>query len=201
MNTLKSLIALAAAFAALNVFAADNSGAKVGQPAPQFSTTDINGQAVKLEDFKGKIVVLEWVNPECPFVKRHYESGNMPALQKEATADGVVWLSINSGHKGAQGDFEPAQVKEWMRKHNNAATAYIRDSDGKIGKLYGAKTTPHMYVINKDGVLVYNGAIDNDRRNHANAENYVRAAIAAVKSGNSVAKSTSEPYGCGVKYN
>lgn len=202
-NTFKklSLALLAVLTASLtSAFAA----VQIGQPAPDFSLTDINGKTHQLSDFKGKTVVLEWVNPECPFVVKHYESGNIPSLQKAATADGVVWISINSGKAGAQGDFNPAQVSSWTSKVGAAPAAYCRDSDGKVGNLYGAKTTPQMYVITADGTLAYNGAIDSIRSSKqediAKATNYVTAALASVKAGQPVAKATSEPYGCSVKY-
>lgn len=176
----------------------------VGQPAPDFTLTAINGSTHKLSDYKGKTVVLEWVNPECPFVVKHYESGNMPATQKAATAAGVVWLSINSGHAGAQGDFDAAQVAAWAKATGAAPTAYLRDQNGAVGRLYGAKTTPHMFVITADGTLVYDGAIDSIRSpkqaDIAKAENYVNSALAAVKAGQPVAKANTQPYGCSVKY-
>ncbi len=195
-------------FAALTaaVFAVGaHASAVVGQPAPGFTLTDIKGTTHNLADFKGKTVVLEWVNPECPFVVKHYEkSGNMPALQKAATADGVVWLSINSGAAGKQGDFAPAQVAEWTTKTGAAPAAYLRDSDGKVGKLYGAKTTPHLFVITPDGKVAYNGAIDSiksaDAGDIAKSENYLTAALAAVKKNAPVATSSTQPYGCSVKY-
>ena len=177
---------------------------KVGMDAPDFSILDIEGRPYSLRDFRGKTVVLEWVNPECPFVKKHYESGNMPRLQKEATDDGVIWLSINSGHAGAQGDFEPAKVVEWQDRTGAKPTAYLRDQTGGIGRLYDAKTTPHIFVINPAGVLVYDGAIDSIRsanpRDIGQAENYVTSSLRAVSEGRMPDKSTSEPYGCTVKY-
>jgi len=181
------------------------AAAIVGQPAPEFTLTDIKGTTHTLSDFKGKTVVLEWVNPQCPFVMKHYDkSGNIPALQKAATAEGVVWLSINSAAPGKQGDFDAAKVAAWSAKTGAAPTAYFRDSDGKVGKLYGAKTTPHIYVITADGKLAYNGAIDSinsaDADDIAKAENYVTAALAAVKAGKPVATSSTQPYGCSVKY-
>lgn len=179
--------------------------ATVGQPAPAFTLTDLDGKSHSLSDFKGKTVVLEWVNAECPFVVKHYEkSGNLPAIQKAATDDGVVWLLINSAAPGKQGDYDTAKAKAWMEKNKAAATAYMRDVDGTVGKAYDAKTTPHMYVINAEGVLVYNGAIDSIRSANAadieKAENYVKAALASVKAGEPVAKATTQPYGCSVKY-
>jgi hypothetical protein len=157
-----------------------------------------------LAGYRGKTVVLEWVNPQCPFVVKHYGSGNIPGLQKVAAADGVVWLSINSGRPGAEGDFDAAQVTAWTKQTGAAPTAYFRDRDGKVGRLYGAKTTPHLFVITAEGTLVYDGAIDSIRsakmEDIAKATNYVTAALAAVKAGRPVLKATSQPYGCSVKY-
>lgn len=195
-------------FAALTaaVFAAGvHAAAVVGEAAPAFTLTDIKGTSHNLSDFKGKTVVLEWVNPECPFVVKHYEkSGNIPALQKAATADGVVWLSINSAAAGKQGDYDAAKVAAWSEKTKAAPTAYLRDSDGKVGKAYDAKTTPQIYVINAEGTLVYNGAIDSIRSTNADdvekAEKFTVNALAAVKAGKPVEKATTQPYGCTVKY-
>lgn len=179
--------------------------AEVGQAAPDFTLTDINGNRHSLSDFKGKTVVLEWVNPECPFVIKHYDkSGNIPKTQQAATADGVVWLQINSGHPGAQGDFNPAKVAEWQKQNHTASTAYFRDQDGAVGKLYDARTTPHMYVINPTGQLVYAGGIDNIRTANVDdlskATNYVKAALADLKAGKPITTAVSQPYGCSVKY-
>lgn len=178
--------------------------AKIGHSAPDFSLTDLNGQTHQLADFSGKTVVLEWINPECPFVVKHYGSGNLPSLQSSATADGVVWLLINSGSPGAQGDFAPPEATTWLEKHGAAPTAYLRDSDGTVGRLYGAQTTPHMYVINPSGELVYQGAIDSIRsanpRDIAKAENYVATALAAVEAGTMPTRTATQPYGCSVKY-
>lgn len=186
---------------AVPIFAAK---AKVGEMAPDFTLTDIQGNTVSLSDFSGKTVVLEWVNPECPFVVKHYRSGNMPDLQSQAADDGAVWIAINSGSSGAQGDFSPTQAKKWLDKTGAAPAAYVRDQEGTVGRLYGAKTTPHMYVINPEGTLVYNGAIDSipsaNPRDLSRAKNYVQAAMAAVKSGELPAKASSQPYGCSVKY-
>lgn len=198
------LVRLFAASVAL-VSASSLGAATVGQPAPQFTLTDISGTTHRLADFKGKTVVLEWVNPECPFVVKHYEqSGNIPATQKAATSDGVVWLQINSAAAGKQGDFSPEAVKAWSTKNKVASTAYLRDGDGTVGKVYSAKTTPHLYVINAEGVLVYNGAIDSIRSavasDIAKAENYVNATLSALKAGKPVPKPTTQPYGCAVKY-
>ncbi len=179
--------------------------ATLGQPSPAFTLTDLDGKTHSLADFKGKTVVLEWTNPECPFVVKHYDnSGNLPSTQKAATADGVVWLLINSGAAGKQGDLETAAAKAWLAKVKSAATAYLRDGDGKVGKAYGAKTTPHLFVINADGVLVYQGAIDSIRSASADdiskAENYIKSALAALKAGKPIEKAETQPYGCSVKY-
>ena len=204
MKTLTKLLLVgAASLAALTIGHA--ATAEVGQAAPDFSLTDINGNKHSLSEFKGKTVVLEWVNPECPFVMKHYDqSGNIPKTQKAATADGVIWLQINSGHPGAQGDFAPAQVMDWQKRNHTASTAYFRDQDGKVGKLYDARTTPHMYVINGSGTLVYAGGIDSIRsgkvKDIAKATNYVNEALADLKAGRPVRTASSQPYGCSVKY-
>ncbi len=195
---------VAAITATLFVAGLHAGSAVIGQPAPEFTLKDITGATRSLADFKGKTVVLEWVNPQCPFVLKHYKSGNIPTLQKTATADGVVWLSINSGAPGKEGDFEPGKVVAWSAETGAAPTAYMRDSDGTIGKLYGAKTTPHIFVITPEGKLAYNGAIDSiksaDIADIAKAENYVTAALASVKKNTPVAHSSTQPYGCSVKY-
>jgi hypothetical protein len=175
-----------------------------GDPAPNFSLTDIHGQKYSLADYKGKYVVLEWNNPGCPFVRKHYDSGNMPRLQQEERAKGVVWLTINSAAANRQGDLAPDQIEQFLSSHKADPTAYLRDSNGAVGHLYGAKTTPDMYVINPEGVLIYDGAIDNrptpDPEDIPGATNYVRAALDASMAGKPVAVATSRPYGCSVKY-
>jgi hypothetical protein len=196
------LIAILAAVASAAPAALAAAG--VGQQAPDFSLTDITGQARRLSDYRGKVVVLEWTNPECPIVRKHYLSGNMPALQRAATSEGVVWLSINSGHPGAEGDYDPGQVADWLRRTGGEPTAYLRDPDGRVGHLYGAKATPHMFVISAGGTLVYAGAIDSipssDPDDIGRATNYVRAALAELKAGVPIAVPTSRAYGCAVKY-
>ncbi len=203
---MKSLLKfIHAGAASLALFISTQAAPVVGQAAPDFSLTDINGQQHSLASFKGKTVVLEWVNPECPFVQKHYQgSGNMPATQKAVLAKGAVWLSINSGHAGAQGDFDPAQVATWHQKTGSAPTAYLRDHTGKVGKLYDARHTPTLYVVNASGTLVYAGGIDDINSSNpadiAKATNYVKAALADLKAGKPVAKATSRAYGCSVKY-
>lgn len=202
-SLIKLVLAGVASFAALTVGQA--STAEVGKAAPDFTLTDINGNKHSLSEFKGKTVVLEWVNPECPFVMKHYDkSGNIPRTQKAATGQGVIWLQINSGSPGAQGDYEPAKVADWQKRNAVASTAYFRDQDGKVGKLYDARTTPHMYVIDPAGTLVYAGGIDDIRSSKpediAKAKNYVNAALNDLKAGKPVQIANSQPYGCSVKY-
>lgn len=181
------------------------SQAQIGRPAPDFTLTSIEGNSHSLSDFRGKTVVLEWMNQECPFVVKHYQrSGNMPALQKQAAKDGVIWLVINSGKPGAQGDFSEDKVRAWMKETDAAPTAYFRDQSGDVGRLYDARVTPHLYVINPEGVLVYNGAIDSIRSANAadiaKSENYVTAALEAVAAGKMPERTTTQAYGCTVKY-
>lgn len=204
MKTIARILTTAALAAVLStgLFAVT---AEVGQAAPDFTLTAIDGTSHALSEFKGKTVVLEWVNPECPFVQKHYDhSGNIPKLQKSATADGVIWLSVNSSAPGKEGDYDVAAAKAWQARVHSAATAYFRDQDGKVGKLYDARTTPHIFVIDPQGKLVYAGGIDSIRSTRvediAKATNYVSDALADVKAGRSVRKATSQPYGCAVKY-
>jgi hypothetical protein len=206
MKLLPLRLALASALALL-LAAAPRAAAAVanGRPAPDFALTDIDGQAHHLSDYKGRVVVLEWNNPDCPIVHKHYDSGNIPSLQRTATADGVVWLLINSGAPGKEGaDYTAAEIKSWLRERGSVPTAYLRDPTGAVGHLYDAQTTPHLFVITADGTLVYHGAIDSiPSTNPADiprARNYVREALAAVKAGQPVAPGSSRAYGCTVKY-
>lgn len=185
--------------------AAMTGGPVVGQTAPDFTGTDANGNTVKLSDLKGKIVVLEWNNPECPFVVKHYGAKNMQKLQAAAAAKpDLVWLTVNSGAEGLQGHLTPAQAKEYVTKQEAKPAHYILDAKGEIGKLYQAKTTPHMFVIDKEGILAYAGAIDDNptprKEGIETAKNYVTAAIEALEAGKKVDVATSQPYGCAVKY-
>jgi hypothetical protein len=175
-----------------------------GQAAPEFTLTDLHGVRHTLSDLKGKFVVLEWVNHGCPFVVKHYDSGNMQALQTESIAKGVVWLSICSSAEGKQG-FNTAE--EWQKlnaEKGGKASAVLIDAAGTVGRPYGAKTTPHMYVINPDGILIYQGAIDNKPSTEAadipGAKNYVKAALEEALAGKPVTTGQTKPYGCGVKY-
>ena len=193
------------AFTALAIVAAPASAAPVvGQAAPNFKAADIDGKPVSLSDFSGKTVVLEWNNPECPFVKKHYGSGNMQKAQAAAAKDGVVWLSINSSAPGKQGHMDGAQAKAFVAQAGARPTAYLLDPRGVLGKLYDAKTTPHMYIVNKAGTLVYAGGID-DRPTPRPADingarNHVLAALSEIKAGKKVSVAASRPYGCAVKY-
>ena len=180
------------------------AGPSVGSQAPNFRLTDSNGTAVTLNQFKGKVVVLEWNNPGCPYVKKHYESGNMQKTQSAAKKDGVVWLSINSGAAGKQGHMNGAQAKAFVAAQKAQPTAYLLDPQGVAGKSYGAVTTPHMYIVDKAGKLVYAGGIDDkataSKDDIAGARNHVLAALGELKAGKAVSVATSRPYGCSVKY-
>jgi len=190
----------------LALFAAAPAFAKVavGEAAPAFTLTDSNGKSRSLDEFKGKTVVLEWTNAECPFVKKHYGSGNMQAQQKEAAAEGVVWLTVNSGAPGKQGAVDGAGANAVIKSSGGAQAAYLLDPEGKVGHEYGAKTTPHMYVIDGEGKLRYMGGIDSiqsaEQADIPKATQYVRQALTELKSGKAVSVSTSQPYGCSVKY-
>ena len=192
-------LALGAVFMSASVAAAT-----VGDAAPDFSLPDSNGKLHSLAEYRGKTVVLEWNNPECPFVKKHYASGNIPKQQADATSAGVVWLTINSGAEGKQGHVDGPRANAFLAQYNAKPTAYLLDPDGKVGHLYGAKTTPHMYVIDAAGVLRYMGGIDSiastDKDDIAKATQYVPQALAELKAGKSVSVTASQPYGCGVKY-
>ena len=183
------------------------ASAIVGQMAPDFSATDTAGKVHKLSDFKGKLVVLEWTNPGCPFVQKHYSGnagGNMQSLQKEFTARGVVWLAINSTESASDEYLPPAKVAGWMTEKRAAATATLMDEPGKVGQLYGAKTTPHMYIINPQGQLVYAGGIDSVPSARVDdiktATNYVRQGLNEALGGKALSVASTRPYGCSVKY-
>jgi peroxiredoxin len=195
MNRSASL--LVGAVAAL-VTSLAQASASVGQAAPDFKVKDTAGKEQSLASYKGKFVVLEWVNPDCPFVKKHYDSSNMQATQKAAEAKGVVWLSVSTG--GMPGP----ELTAWTKEKQATPTATLLDNDGKVGKAYGARTTPHLYVINPEGKLVYAGAIDSkataNQADIKGATNYVTAALTESMAGKAVSKATTEPYGCSVKY-
>jgi peroxiredoxin len=185
-------------------FSALAMAASVGQPAPAFSVTDTNGKTVNLSDFKGKTVVLEWTNPECPFVQKHYGGANMQGTQKDANGKGVVWLTVNSTGREHQDFKPPAEMAKWMQSQKANATATLMDADGKVGKAYAARTTPHMYVVDGAGTLVYAGGIDNKpSANPADipgATNYVKTALTEIAAGKPVSNANTKPYGCSIKY-
>ena len=179
-------------------------GVAVGQPAPDFTLTDTRDHTWSLAEFKGRFIVLEWFNPECPFTLKHYRSGNMPRLQTRATQHGVIWLSIDSSAPGKQGAVSPQQANAFMQQHGAAPSHVFLDPTGTVGKLYGAKTTPHLFLIDPKGMVIYNGAIDD--RPSANpadvvgANNYVQQALDEAMAGQPVSTPTTPPYGCSVKY-
>jgi len=180
------------------------ASAKVGEPAPGFTVNATTGSPLSLASHKGKIVVLEWTNHDCPYVRKHYETGNMQGLQREATGQGVVWLTVISSSEGTQGYVTPPQADELTASRKAAPTAVLLDTKGMAGKLYGATNTPHMYVVDKAGTLVYAGAIDDRptsrRADVQGANNYVRAALEAVTAGQPVKTPVTRAYGCTVKY-
>ena len=177
---------------------------KVGDPAPNFTGVDSNGKQQTLSAYRGKFVVLEWHNQGCPYTRKHYESGNMQRLQKEWTGKGVVWLTVISSAPGTQGFVTPTQENEYLQKMNASPTAVIMDPGGSLGHLYGAKTTPQMFIVDPHGTLIYNGAIDDhptsDQGDIVSSKNYVSAALSEALSGKPVTEAATRPYGCSVKY-
>ena len=176
----------------------------VGQPAPDFTLSDTMGGTQALSALKGRFVVLEWVNLDCPFVKKHYGTGNMQKLQKQYTEKGVAWLAVSSSAEGKQGNYPPKKWNAMMKDRGAAATAVLLDPDGKVGKLYGAKTTPHLFVINPEGTLIYQGAMDDnpsfEPETVKGAKNYVQAALDSAMAGKPVETPSTQAYGCSVKY-
>jgi peroxiredoxin len=175
----------------------------VGKPAPDFTLQDTAGKPVKLSQFKGKPVVLEWNNPGCPFVRKHYQ-GNFQALQKDFTQRGVVWLAINSTRDDSPDYLSPPQLARWMTEKGASPSATLMDEDGKVGALFGARVTPHMYIVNAQGLLVYAGAIDSVPSARAadieKATNYIRQGLGELLAGKPLSVTTSQPYGCSIKY-
>jgi len=175
-----------------------------GQSAPDFTLTDAQGTTHSLSDFKGKFIVLEWFNPECPFVRKHYGSDNMQDLQRRYTGRGVVWLTIDSSARGKQGHLSPEQAKAVFTDYYMASTALLLDPAGTVGRRYGAKTTPHMFIVNPEGILLYAGAIDDipstDPADVPKATNFVQRALAETLTGQPVTVSHTNSYGCSVKY-
>ena len=189
-------------FLFVNINASDK--AEIDKKAPDFKLKDTNGKEHSLSDFKGKYVVLEWNNFGCPFVKKHYNSKNMQQLQKKYTGKDVVWLTINSSAPGKEGHFSSEELNKKIKEQDANMTAYLIDEKGTVGKTYGAKTTPHMYIVNPEGTLVYAGGIDDiastDTDDIKKAKNYVAAALDAAMAGKKIETKTSQPYGCSVKY-
>ena len=198
----KLLTALLAIAGSSALFAADSPG--VGTNAPDFSLTDSKGKTQSVSQYKGKYVVLEWFNPECPFVKKHYGSGNMQKLQEDFTGKGVVWLTIDSNAPGFEGYLTAEQANAKMAEWKTKQSALVLDPDGKAGRSYGAKNTPHMFVINPEGKIVYEGAIDSKATPNpsdiANSTNYVKVALEESMGGKTVSNANTKPYGCSVKY-
>ena len=198
----KLILTLLTAIAATSIFAAESP--KVGAAAPAFSLPDAKGKTHSLAEAKGKFVVLEWFNPECPFVKKHYGSGNMQKLQEEFAGKGVVWMSIDSSAAGKEGNLTPEQatkqIADWKMNH----TTLLLDPDGKAGQAYGAKNTPHMFIVNPEGNVIYQGAIDSkatpNAADLASATNYVKVALDEAMAGKPVSNASTKPYGCSVKY-
>lgn len=181
-----------------------HAAVEIGKPAPDFQAVDVDGDSVRLSDLKGKKVVLEWTNHLCPYVQKHYGSGNMQATQEAARAQGVEWISIVSSAPGLQGHTDAQEARAILEETGASPSAKILDESGEIGKLYGAKTTPHMFVIDESGTLVYAGAIDNKSSPNPatidGAENYVLSALADLEAGHAVKTPLTAPYGCAVKY-
>ncbi len=178
--------------------------AKIDKKAPEFTLQDITGMDVLLSDYQGKIIVLEWINFDCPYVKKHYNSSNIPKMQEEYTKKGVVWFSICSSAPGKEGYLPSGEIRKRIEKYKAKMTFYLVDSNGKVGKMYGAKTTPHFFIIDKKGNLVYSGAIDDKASASEDdipvAKNYVREVLDALLTGNNPPIKTTKPYGCSVKY-
>jgi len=175
-----------------------------GKPAPAFTLADLDGRKVALAEMRGKYVILEWTNPSCPFVRKHYGSGNMQSLQRRFAAEGVVWLTINSTARSHPEYLKPAELKSWLQQQEAAPTIAALDADGTVGRAYGAKTTPHMYVIDPNGALVYAGAIDDKRSadpaDVKTASNFVVQAMNELRAGKPVSSPATPPYGCSIKY-
>jgi peroxiredoxin len=204
MNRIRRLLLAAFAGAILSTSAVAADAPQVGKPAPAFTTLDSNGKSESLSDYRGKFVVLEWTNDGCPFVQHYYKRGNMQALQKEFTAKGVVWLSVISSAPGAQGYADGARANQLSERRGAAPSAVLLDPSGKVGHLYDAKTTPHMFIIDPNGTLLYAGGIDSvpstDPDDIAHATPYVKTALDQALAGKAVTEPVTQPYGCSIKY-
>jgi hypothetical protein len=191
-------------FVAVLLLVSSASAAKVGESAPDFQATDSNGQMHKLSQYRGKFVVLEWHNNGCPYTRKHYDSGNMQRLQKDWTSKGVVWFTVISSAPGQQGYVTAQQENDYLKQTNASPSAALLDPQGQVGRLYSAKTTPHMFVISPQGVLIYDGAIDDKATTEpadiATAKNYLSQALEEAMANKPVSIPTSRPYGCSVKY-
>lgn len=196
---MKKLIIILSIFFTLSAFSVE-----IGKQVPSFSIRAADGKQVNIKDFRGKLVVLEWLNHGCPFIKKHYQSGNMQMIQKKYTEQDVIWLSVISSAKGKQGYSDADKAKEDKNKYGSFASHVLLDHDGKVGKNYGAKTTPHMYVVDRKGHLAYEGAIDSiasaNKDDVKNATNYVAAALDLLLQNKDVKTAKTRPYGCSVKY-
>ena len=183
---------------------AGHAAPQIGQPAPDFTATDSNGKTVKLSDFRGKTVVLEWTNDGCPYVKKHYSTDNMQTLQKEAAAKGIIWLTVISSAPGMQGYVTGEEANKLTQERGAVPTAVVLDPEGTADRLYDARTTPHMFIVNGAGTLVYMGGVDDkatlDTADLQTAKNYVRAALGNLAAGVPVEPAITRPYGCSVKY-
>lgn len=203
----RNVLAIGAAFAlcgSLALAAVANAKPEVGKPAPDFSGIDSKGKSIKLSDLRGKTVVLEWTNHDCPYVRKHYGAGNMQKLQADAAKDGVVWLSVISSESGSEGHVSPAEADKLTASRNAAPAHVLIDEKSKIARAYDARTTPHMYVVDPQGKLVFMGGIDDkpntNKADIPTAKNYVRLALDAVKAGRPVETPIARPYGCSIKY-
>jgi peroxiredoxin len=178
--------------------------AAIGQPAPAFTATDVHGRSVALADFRGRIVVLEWLSPRCPFVRKHYDSMNMQRTQMDAAAQGVVWLAVASAAPGARDFVPPAALAQWLQQQGATVTAALVDADGRIGRAFGARVTPHLFIVDARGRLAYAGAVDSIASAHAadvdRATHYVRQALAELAAGREVSVPLTRPYGCAIRY-
>ena len=203
MTAISRRLVLAAALV-LGTGTRAGAAAALGAPAPAFRTLDGDGRERTLAEFAGRIVVLEWTSSDCPYSRKHYGSGTMQALQKAAVRDGVVWLTVSSSAKDREGYFTPALARAWRARVGSHATAILLDSAGSMGRAYGARTTPHMFVVDRTGRIAYMGGIDDrpyaDPASLKGAKAYVAAALADLKAGRAVAEPVSAPYGCSVRY-
>lgn len=204
MKKLTCLLGILGFFALVTGIPATTMAAETGETAPDFTLKNTAGDDVSLSDFAGQKVILEWTNHLCPYVAKHYNSENMQSLQAEMTSQNITWLTILSSAPGKQGYLEGHEAAALMSEKNAAQTAYLLDPTGEVGKLYDAKTSPHMYLIDEDGILQYQGAIDDDNsaaiESVATANNYVLAALEDLKAGRPVANPVTQAYGCSIKY-